>query len=96
MTDDTILVRESEPIAQIVDGNVVLLSIRAGAYLKFNGVGGQIWNMLAEPCQVDAVLDRLAQVYGADVDTMRDDVCAFLDALAERKLVRVLSVDNSR
>lgn len=96
VTADIILVQDSEPIATTVEENIVLLSIRAGAYLKLNKVGGQIWNMLIEPCRVGEILDALAQIYDVDVDIMRHDVCAFLDTLVKRQLVRVLRSDEIR
>ena len=96
MTADTILVRDSEQIATTVGDNIVLLSIRAGAYLKLSKVGGQIWNMLIEPRRVGEILEALAQTYDAEVDTMRRDVCAFLDTLVTRRLVRVLNESEIR
>jgi hypothetical protein len=96
VTVDSILVRDSEPIAATIADNVVLLSVRAGAYFKLNSVGGHIWNMLVEPRKVGEILDALAQTYDGDIDSMSHDICAFLDALLERQLIRVLSSDEIR
>jgi hypothetical protein len=96
MTIDTILVQESEPISATVQGNIVLLSIRAGAYFRFNKVGAQIWNMLVEPRRVGDICDRLAQSNEVDVDTMTRDVAKFLEALINRQLVRVVKPDEIR
>ena len=43
---DTIVMRDSEPIDTTVDDEVVMLSVRAGAYFGLNGVGSEIWSML--------------------------------------------------
>ncbi len=96
VTADTILIQDSEPIATTIEDTIVLLSIRAGAYLKLNEVGGQIWNMLDEPRRVGEILEVLAQIYDAEPGTMRHDVCAFLDTLIERQLIRVLNADDTR
>lgn len=96
VTADTILVQDSEPIATAVEDTIVLLSIRAGAYLRLNGVGGQIWNMLVEPCRAGEIVEAIAQMYDAELDTIRHDVCAFLDTLVKRQLVRVLNADETR
>ena len=44
VTADTILVRDNEPMPTTVDEEVVVLSVRAGAYFGFNRIGTEIWN----------------------------------------------------
>jgi hypothetical protein len=94
VTADTILVQDSEPISAIVQENIVLLSIRAGAYFGLNRTGGLIWNMLIEPRRVGEIFEVLAQTHDADLDTMTRDVVEFLDTLIKRQLVRVVSPDE--
>jgi Coenzyme PQQ synthesis protein D (PqqD) len=86
LTVDTILIQDSEPICATVQENIVLLSIRAGAYFRFNRVGAEIWNMLIEPRRVGGIFDVLAQTHDVDVDTMTRDVAEFLDALIKRRM----------
>jgi hypothetical protein len=95
VTIDSILVRDSEPVATTLDEEVVLLSIRAGSYYGFNRVGTEIWNMLAEPRPVRLILDELSQLHEVDRATMTRDVTAFLQNLIERRLVRVLGPQGS-
>jgi hypothetical protein len=90
VTADTILVQDSEPIPATVDEEVVVLSVRAGAYFGFNRVGTEIWNMLTEPRRVGQILDSLSQAHDVDADTMTRDVTRFLQDLIERRLVRVI------
>jgi hypothetical protein len=87
---DAVVVQDSEPIAATVDDEVVMLSVRAGAYFGLNGIGSEIWHMLREPRRVGDLCDELAQRYEADTDTLTRDVTLFLQALIERGLVRVV------
>lgn len=87
---DAVVVQDSEPIAATVDDEVVMLSVRAGAYFGLNGVGTEVWNMLREPRRVGDLCHELSQRYEADVDTLTRDVTLFLQALIERGLVRVV------
>jgi len=96
VTIDTVLVRDSEPMPTTVDDEVVVLSVRAGAYFGFNRIGSEIWNMLAEPRRVGQILDTLAQSHEVDLDTMTRDVTQFLQTLIERRLVRVVDSKESR
>ena len=90
VTLDSVLVRESEPRAADLDGGVVVLSVRAGAYFGFNRVAGEIWNMLAEPCRVGRILDSLLEYHEVDRQTAIRDITPFLQTLVEQKLVRVV------
>ncbi len=96
VTVDTILVQDNEPIPATVDEQMVVLSIRAGAYFGFNKVGTEIWNMLTEPRRVGQILDSLSQAHDVDADTMTRDVTRFLQDLIERRLVRVIDPGKIR
>jgi hypothetical protein len=96
VTVDTVLVRDSEPLPTTVDEEVIVLSVRAGAYFGFNRIGSEIWNMLSEPRRVGEILDTLAQSHEVDLDTMTRDVTQFLQTLIERRLVRVVDSKESR
>jgi hypothetical protein len=92
LSPDTVLERDDEPVATVMhDGSIVVLSIRAGSYFDFNRVGGEIWNMLAEPKCVADVLDALAKNYDIGRDAMARDVLAFLQALIDARLIRTLT-----
>jgi hypothetical protein len=93
---DTILVQDSEPIATTVDEEVVVLSIRAGAYFGFSSVGSEIWNMLTEPRRVGQIIELLSQTHDVDMDIMTRDVTLFLQTLIERRLLRVVDSGKAR
>src|SRR5882724_6886043 len=96
VTADTILVQDNEPIPATVEADVVLLSLRAGAYFGLNKVGTEIWNMLAEPRRAGDIYAALAQTHDVDADTIARDVSAFLDGLLKRRLVRVVGPGEAR
>ena len=90
ITADTVIVQDNEPVAATVDQEVVMLSVRAGAYFGLNGVGSEIWNMDSKPCRVGDVLDALAQVYDVDAENLNRDVIPYLQALLDRGLLRLV------
>ena len=87
---DSIIVQEDEPVAAEVDGEVVMLSERAGAYFGLDGIGSEIWRLIEEPRRVSELCGPLAQRYEVDAETLSRDVTAFLDALLARNLVRLV------
>jgi hypothetical protein len=94
LTDDTVLVRDSEPVATAIDGNAVVLSVRAGSYFDFNAVGAEIWNLLSESRRVGELIELLSRSYDVDITTATRDVTSFLHSLVERRLLRVVEPEN--
>jgi hypothetical protein len=94
ISEDTILARDSEPIAASVGEEVFILSIRAGAYFGFNAVGSEIWKMLAQPRRVGELYAALAESFDVDLNTIAQETSVFLNALLEQGLIR--SVDPER
>jgi hypothetical protein len=87
---DSIVVQEDEPVAAEVDGEVVMLSERAGAYFGLDAIGSEIWKLIAQPRRVSDLCRSLSPRYDIDADTLIRDVTCFLDELLARKLVRLV------
>jgi hypothetical protein len=93
---DSVIVQEDEPVAAEVDGEVVMLSERAGAYFGLDGIGSEIWRLIGEPRRVSELCGTLAQRYDVDAETLTRDVTAFLDALLARNLVRLVEAPAAK
>jgi coenzyme PQQ synthesis protein D (PqqD) len=91
IANDSVLVRDGEPTTLALDGGTVVLSPRAGFYFDLSPVAGEIWSMLGEPCRVGEMLYTLAQEYDVEAQTLSCEVTAFLEALVEQRLARVLA-----
>jgi hypothetical protein len=96
VTIDSVLVQDKEPRAADVQGEVVVLSMRAGSYFGFNQVATEIWNMLAEPCRVGQIFASLAERHDVDAETLGRDVTPFLQKLVEDRLVRMIDPGQSQ
>jgi Coenzyme PQQ synthesis protein D (PqqD) len=96
VTIDSVLVQDKEPTAAELDGDIVLLSQRAGSYFGFNRVASDIWAMLAEPCRVGQIFDLLLQRHEVDAETLARDVAPFLQALIDCRLVRLIEPDDAQ
>jgi Coenzyme PQQ synthesis protein D (PqqD) len=94
VTIDSVLVQDKEPTTADLDGEVVVLSVRAGSYYGFNQVATEIWNMLAEPCRVGEIFDSLSERHDVDAETLASDVTPFLQTLVKQRLVRVIDLGD--
>jgi hypothetical protein len=93
---DKCVVRNDEMIPTIVDGDLVLFSVRAGAYFALNRAGTDIWNMLAVPRNIGQILDSLEQLYAVSRDDLERDVEPFLRTLIKQKVLHIVDRDGLR
>jgi len=74
---------------ETIDGEVVVVNLDNGTYYSFDGVGGQIWELLGEGATLDALQARLAAHYQGVPAQIADSVARFLARLRDEGLVRV-------
>jgi hypothetical protein len=91
ITVDSVVVRDSKLAAADIDGRVVVLSVGAGSYFDFNQIATEIWHMLAEPCRVSEMFQRLSKQHDIDAEIVSRDVTPFLRTLAKERLIRILT-----
>ncbi len=96
VTIDSVLVQDKELAAADLDGRVIVLSVRAGAYFDFNRVASEIWHMLSEPRKVGEIFDTLSQTHEVDATTLSHDVLPFLQTLIEQRLALQIDRDDAR
>jgi len=96
LTVESVVVQDTKLAAADVDGRAVVLSVSAGSYFDFNQVATEIWKMLAEPCRVSEIFQRLSRQHHVDPETVSRDVTPFLQTLVDERLVRTLPQDEPR
>lgn len=82
-------VRDPKLIAADMSGETVLMSIDSGQYYGLSGVGSQIWEMLAEPMTLEAVVQKLCATFQIDEAQCRADAETFLKDLVASGLAKV-------
>jgi Coenzyme PQQ synthesis protein D (PqqD) len=66
---------------------VVVLDLEGSVYLRLNGSGRTLWELLTEPRTEDDLVDALVERYGIDRERAAGDVSGFITELRERELV---------
>ena len=87
---ETKFVKSEDPIVSVVDDEIVMLSLREGAYFSFNGVASEIWNLLDAPKSIGEICRTLSAHYRVDETTVSREVGAFLASIVDRGLARRL------
>ncbi len=84
---DSVVVQGREQICAEVDGEVVMMSIAQGNYYGLDSIGGRVWELIAEPCSVRELCDRLVVEFAVDRATCEADILCFLNDMAAQKLI---------
>lgn len=77
-----------------VDGQVVVLSLDAGAYFDFNRSATKIWGAFTAPRKVNEILTDLAQQHDLSTEAIAQDVLPFLEQLVNEKLLHVIETET--
>ena len=87
----SVVSRSPETLANSVDDETVLLDVAKSSYYGLGPVASRIWQALAEPVQVAAMVDQLLDEYEVERPQCERDILIFLRQLyvAGLLLVRV-------
>jgi hypothetical protein len=89
ITLDSVVTRNDDIVAGVVDADVMMMSIESGKYYHLNTSAGRIWDMLEQPRTVSELCEMLSKDYKVTPEACQKDVLHFLDELASRKIVIV-------
>lgn len=84
---DTVLQRNQDLLFNIVDGEVVILSVENGEYYGMDKIAGTIWQLLSVPLSFRNLLEKLLEKYEVSAEKCSTDTLLFLDKLIDRGLI---------
>ena len=79
--DDSVICAE-------LDGEMVLLNINSGVYFGLDEIGSDIWKLLTDGADADAIVAALLENYDVERDELQGDVAAFIRQLTAKGLLR--------
>lgn len=68
----------------------VMFSINNGRYYNLGEIGGDIWDVLGEPIEVNSIVKTLMSHYQVDQKDCEEQVISFLNHLFEEGLIEVV------
>lgn len=87
------VVASDDQVHTSVGGETVILGMTDGVYYGLDAVGARVWELLAQPCTVAAIVDQIETEFDAPRTRIEGDVLALLEELAARRLVRAMPDD---
>ena len=75
---------------QEVDGEMILLDSETEEYFSLNEIGSFFYELLVEKEDLSAVLEELQKSFEVPKEQLQKDLFSFVEALEERKLLKLL------
>jgi hypothetical protein len=83
----TYRVMKPEVVADIIEGEAVIMNLKSGHYFSSHGTGSECWDALAAGLSVAQLVDQLAAAYSADRATIESAVEKFVADLVSHMLI---------
>ena len=86
--DRLFVVNSPSVVSEIIDGEVIIMSLKTGNYYSSDKVGAEVWSWIEDGRTEDEIHRVAASRYRASPQKIREDLSAFLDLLLQHGLVR--------
>jgi hypothetical protein len=83
----TLIVNAPAVVAEIIDGEAVIMDLATGHYFSTQHAGSDIWRGIELGASQATIARFLAASYGVEPDVASEAVATFVDELKQRKLV---------
>ena len=83
----TYRVLKPEVVADVIDGEAVIMNLKSGHYFSSEGTGSDCWDALAAGHSIEQLVDQLSERYAADRTTIESAVAEFVRDLVSHMLI---------
>src|SRR5688572_6709220 len=88
--DDRLAPNSAEVAASVLDGEAIMINLSSGVYYSMDGVGGLIWERIAERQRLEEIVVAIVQSYDVPAAQARTDLERLLEELLGELLVCVV------
>lgn len=74
-------------LIQRAAGTLVLLDLEGGQYYALDEVSARVWELCDGEHGIGAIVEAIGSEYDAPVETIREDVLAFLQEMVDENLL---------
>lgn len=89
ITHDSMITKNHDLVAGLVDSDVMLMDMETGKYYQMNRIGGEILEILDEPMSLGSLLEVLQSRFRVSRETLEAELPLFLQQLASRHVVSI-------
>lgn len=88
---NTIIVQSEGNVVSDMDGEKVMLSIKNGKYYNLGKLGGDIWELVNSPIQINSLIEILVSQYDIEKTECEQDVLSFINHLNNENLIQIMN-----
>ncbi|MEK4818504.1 lasso peptide biosynthesis PqqD family chaperone [Priestia sp. FSL R5-0680] len=71
----------------------VMLNIENGKYYNLGEIGGDIWESISKPTQVNELVNHIVKRYEVQTDKCEEEVISFLENMYQENLIELVVED---
>ncbi|MBT2699472.1 lasso peptide biosynthesis PqqD family chaperone [Bacillus sp. ISL-40] len=75
-----------------MDGEKVMLSIESGNYYNLGELGGEIWDLIRTPIEINKLVDTLLLTYEVEKEICEQHVLSYIEQLSREGLIQVINL----
>jgi len=88
---DHLEVNAERAAGDVIDGEAIIINLETGVYYSMQGIGGDVWSMIAAQRSFGSMLDAIVATYDVTADEARRDLEGVVGQLLDEGLVRFAS-----
>ncbi|MEH7545751.1 lasso peptide biosynthesis PqqD family chaperone [Neobacillus vireti] len=89
---NSIIAQTEGNVVSDMDGEKVMLSIESGNYYNLGGLGGEIWDLIMEPIEINQLVNTLLLSYQVEKEECEHHVLSYIEQLNKEGLIRVINL----
>lgn len=89
------IARNGEWLTTSVGDEFVMMSVSSGKYIVVSAVGARVWDLIAEPVDLDALCRRLTEEFEVSAEQCRADVLRFIAEMEQNGAVKLDPSDGA-
>ena len=89
ITEKSIISRDENPLANELDGEVIMMDPEDGNYYNLNRVGSVIWDFLEKPATLDDIVKKILSKFDTTEEACRKDAVDYIEKMHEYGLMKI-------
>lgn len=96
MLNATYQVNSPDVVHETIDGEVVMVHLGNGSYYCLDGVGAEIWSLLADGVALHRVVETIGGAYSGDAENIQQSILQLAEKLCSEQLLAPGPADASQ
>ncbi|MGI1799565.1 lasso peptide biosynthesis PqqD family chaperone [Priestia sp. TRN 1309] len=85
-----VVIQSEGNIVSDMGNEKVMLNIKNGKYYNLGEIGGEIWESISKPTEVNNLVNHIVKKYDVQTDKCEEEVISFLENLYQESLIKLV------